>query len=623
MPAPLKINRRDFLNGVALGVAAGGTLSPLEILAQQSSGAYPPAMTGLRGSHPGSFEVAHRLAWAGEAWPRPEAQTDDTYDLIVVGGGISGLAAAFLYQQRTGGDGRVLVLDNHDDFGGHATRNEFRVDGKTLIGYGGSQSIDTPGSYSPVSSRLLRDVGIDVRRFYDYFDQRYFESRGLGNGVYFSREKYGVDSVRPNVLRNRFEGGPGDVDAIVGSYPIPDAAKNDLRRVLGRNPDYLDGLDREARIARLRSMSYSAFLTDVIGAASQVALLLRDTAKGWWGVGFDALSALEAYRLGMPGMDGLGLGELPAKAPERDEPYIFHFPDGNAGVARALVRKLNPAAIPGRTMEDIVTARADYGLLDLPTLNNRIRLNSTAVDVRHSDDERFVDVTYVRGEQAYRVRGRHVVLACYNSMIPYLCPEVPAEQKRALRYAEKVPLVYISIAIRNWKPLAELGYRSFHVPQAILMHSFGMDFPVSMGGYEYTRRPDEPTVLHGSHVPAFPDVGLTARDQHIAGRKLLYEKTFAELEQDIVRQLSGALEPGGFDAGRDLAGLTVNRWPHGYAYEYNDLSDPPDWGPDTGPHIAGRAPIGRISIANSDASAYAFVDGAIDAADRAVAEQLA
>ena len=99
--------------------------------------------------------------------------------------------------------------------------------------------------------------------------------------------------------------------------------------------------------------------------------------------------------------------------------------------------------------------------------------------------------------------------------------------------------------------------------------------------------------------------------------------SFDNYEDLILEQLEGALSPGGFDAERDIAGITVNRWPHGYAYEYNDLYDPPEYSPDNGPHIQGRAQIGRISIANSDASAYAYVNGAIDAADRAVNEQIA
>jgi len=387
--------------------------------------------------------------------------------------------------------------------------------------------------------------------------------------------------------------------------------------------NYLPDLDPATLRERLRTMSYFEFLTDVVGTTEEVALLFRDDAKGIWGVGWDSLSALEAFRMGRPGLAAMGL-KLDTNAPAyADEPYIFHFPDGNAGVARALVRALNPAAVPGRTMEDLVRARVDYSALDDPDLATRIRLNASAVDVRHSAGDQFVDVTYVSDDTPHRVRGRHVILACYNSLIPSLCPELPTAQARAIKYAEKVPLVYVSMAVRNWRPFANLGYRSLSVPQGIFMHSFGMDFPVSMGGYEFTSSPDQPTVLHGSVAAAMPGLGLTARDQHIAGRKLMYEKSFADFERDIMRQVNGALEPAGFDAERDLAGLTVNRWPHGYAYEYNDYSDPPEYGPENGPHIAGRARLGRISIANSDASAYAYVNGAIDAADRAVDEQLA
>ncbi len=629
MSERLRISRRDFMNGVALSLAAGGALSPLEILAQlerpaqAAGGPYPPAFTGMRGAHPGSFEVAHALSSGAATWARPEARTDDIYDLIVVGGGISGLAAAFLYQQRTGGDARILILDNHDDFGGHAKRNEFDVDGRALICYGGSQSIDTPGHYSAVSKKLLMDLAIHTERFYDYYDQAYFEDRKLRQGLYFSRETYGTDSVQPNVLRTFFSTPPDDVAAVVNGYPLSEGAKRSLIRLLKDETDYLAGKSRDEKIRTLRATSYTEFLTKIVGAPEEVALLSRDTIKGLWGVGWDALSALEAYRTGMPGTDHLGIGELGGEPPGRDEPYIFHFPDGNAGIARALVRALIPDAIPGKTMEDLVLAQVDYSRLDRRSSANRIRLSSTAVDVRHAEDGRHVDVTYVTDEQPHRVRGRHTVLACDNAMIPHLCKELPTAQRDAIAYATKVPLVYISVAVRNWKAFENLGYGGFHIPQGILMHSFGMDFPVTMGGYSYTEHSTEPTVIHGSYVPTDPGKGLDAREQHIAGRRKLYELSFNDFERDTVRQMSGALESGGFDAERDIAAITVNRWPHGYAYEYNDYSDPPDWGPDTGPHIAGRAQMGRISIANADASAYAYVNGAIDAADRAVNEQLA
>jgi spermidine dehydrogenase len=618
----LKISRRDFINGFALSVAAGSALSPLELMAGSDGAPYPPSLTGMRGNHPGSFEIAHAVARAGARWPRPEQQTDTTYDLVVVGGGISGLSAAFFYRQRAGNGARVLVIDNHDDFGGHAKRNEFRVGDRTLIGYGGSQSIDTPGHYSAAAKQLLKDLSIDTSRFYDYFDQDYFERKKLTRGIFFSADRYGQDALLRDFMRDWDGGEPIDLPGIIASYPLPEASRAALLDLVTSEEDWLPGRSREEKIALMRATSYSDYLRRFAGAPEDVVLLFRDAIKGLWGVGWDALSALEGYRLGMPGTAHLGLGKLENDAPGRDEPYIFHFPDGNAGVARALVRRLMPDVVPGHTMEDLVTSRVDYEHLDRESSKVRIRLESTAVDVRHTPDGKAVDVTYVRNGSAHRVRGRHAILACYNNIIPHICSEVPPEQKEAIAYATKVPLVYISIAVRDWRAFERLGYHGIYVPQAELMHSFGMDFPVSIGRYHYTRTPDEPTVIHGTFVPTAPDQGLKAREQHIAGRRRLYEMSFDEFESGIVRQMDGALSAGGFDAARDIAAITVNRWPHGYAYEYNDYADPADWGPGKGPHIAGRARIGRISIANSDSSAYAYVNGAVDAADRAVGEQI-
>jgi len=626
MTKKLNITRRDFMNGFAMSLTAGTALSPLELLAMNqkmpNSNLYPPELNGLRGSHPGSFEVAHALARNGARWAEPTDQTDQNYDVVIVGGGISGLAAAYLYKQRHGKDSRILILDNHDDFGGHAKRNEFTVDGKQLICYGGSQSIAEPGSWSPVGKKLLKDVGINTERFYDYFDRNYFKDRKLERGLYFSRDQYGKDYVSDNYLRSEIAGNEQGMIDIINAYPIAEVSKVALFRLLNETEDYLQGTEsKESKINLLRQTSYSDFLRNYVNVPEEVVQLYRDMARGLWGIGWDALSALDAYKSQMPGTRHLNL-KIADESYERDEPYIFHFPDGNAGFARSIVRALIPSVISGKTMEDIVQARVDYNGLDLQSSLVRIRLNSTAVKVQHTPNEKTVDITYIKGGNPYRVRGAHVIMACYNNIIPHICPEVPDAQKEAIAYATKMPLVYISVAVRNWNAFSNLGYQSFYVPQPSLMHSFGLDFPVSMGGYNFTQNPDEPTVIHGTYVPLDPDKGLNARQQCIAGRTRLYEMSFDDFEKKIVSQMNGALRDGGFDAERDIAAITVNRWPHGYAYEYLDYSDPIEFNPNNGPHIAGRAQIGRISIANSDASAYAYLTGAIDAADRAVNEQL-
>ena len=624
MADKLEISRRDFLNGVALSLAAGTSLSPFEVLAQTrgASAHYPPLLTGLRGSHAGSFEIAHAAAMAGAKFGQPDEQTDATYDLVVVGGGISGLAAAYFYLQQEGADKKVLVIDNHDDFGGHARRNEFEVDGQELIGHGGSQSLESPGQYSKQAAQLLRDVGIEVDRFYDYFDRDYFQRQGLGPAIYFSREEYGKDQTLPNVMGDftgRFDS--SGLKKVIETYPISDESKASLAALLQSEEDYLAGRSNSEKIELLNSISYTDFLRDHIGVTEEVITIVRDRVNSYWGFGLDALSALEGWRMDQPGTFGLDLKLDQESLWSSEEPYIFHFPDGNAGVARALVRALIPGTLPGTTMPELALGKVDYSKLDRASNGVRVRLNSTAVDVRHTADQSDVDVTYIRNGKPERVRGKHVVMACYNSIIPHIVAEVSADQREAIEYAQKTPLVYISVAIRNWRAMAKLGCNNIYIPKPSLMYSVGLDFPVSVGDYSYTPSPDHPAVLHGMFLPTTPDQGLTQKEQNHLGQKRIFEMSFDDYESRIVRQLDGALGRAGFDVERDIAGLTVNRWPHGYAYEYNELFDPPEYSPDNGPHIAGRAQIGRISIANSDSSAYAYVDGAIDAAYRAINEQ--
>ena len=612
------------MGGVALSLAAGTSLSPLEILAMEGkSRYYPPSLKGLRGSHIGSFEIAHAVSVAGADFGRPKQQTDKTYDLVVVGGGISGLAAAHFYRERAGEGKSILVLDNHDDFGGHAKRNEFDADGENLIGYGGSMTIAEPGSYSRVAKQMLKDLGIHTDRFYEYFDQGYFSRRKSTPSIYFSADKYGRSVTAPYVFGSyRGAAEPTQIEESIASYPLSEESRQSLARILNDDTDYLAGRSKEEKMRLLRSMSASDYLRKHVKLPEEVVVMLRDYIKGYWGVGWDALSALEGARLEHPAIRNLGLDDVLWGEGFGDEPYICHFPDGNASVARSLVRKLLPGAVPGKTMEDLVTTVVDYSLLDQAENGCRIRLNSTAVDVRHTADEKHVDVIYIRDGKPERVRGKHVVLACYNSQIPYICPELPQAQVEAINYAVKVPLVYTNIALRNWQAWDELSTHSIYQPQSPYMHSFDLDFPVSIGEYRYTAGPDKPAVIHGSFVPAEPDKGLSDKQQNNLGRQRLYEMSYDDHETLILAQLEGALAGGGFDAERDIAGITVNRWPHGYAYSPGLIWEP-EWATEAEkPWVIGRKRFGRITIANSDAGASATTKSAIDQAWRAVRETM-
>ena len=630
---PKSVSRRDFINGVSVTILAQatGALSgcsretenaarvETEISAAQTDGPYPPSLTGLRGNHEGSFEVAHELGWNGKTWPTPETQTDDDYDLIIVGAGISGLSAAYFYRQRTNPDAKILILDNHDDFGGHAKRNEFDIDGETLIAYGGSQSIDTPSSYSKAAAQLLRDLSIDTDRFYQYYDGDFFETHGLSRGIYYDAETYGVDKLGPNPLRW------GQMDeeelrSIIDDMPLADDGREAMRTLFFSEEDYLSGQTPEQKIEYLKTISYVDFLTDHANVPGIVSSVLNRSLLGLWGVEWDTLSALEGVRYGMPGTWALGVYDM-LEEDEFDEPYIFHFPDGNASIPRMLVRDLIPGSCPGSTMEDIVKARVDYSVLDQENANIRLRLNSTAVSMRNIDGEDKVEIVYVKDGTAYKVRGRHGIMAGYMHMAPHICPELSNAQKEAIEYAVKTPLVYINVALRNWRPIKECGYGHLYAPNAFCNAS-RLDFPISMGGYDFTKSPDEPTILTLQHFPIVPGAGQTMREKFRAGQHQLYRMPFEEFEREVVDQLTAMYGPYGFDAARDITAITVNRWPHGYAYEYHELHDPADWNPKKGPHVEGRRSIGRISFANSDSEAKAYVNAAIDAADRAVTEQL-
>jgi spermidine dehydrogenase len=500
MSRPLNITRRDFLNGVALTVVAGGA-APFGCARSAHTLVYPPALTGLRGAHAGSFETAHALAWDGKSWERPAHQTDNTYDLIVVGGGLSGLAAAHHFQREAGEHARILILDNHDDFGGHAKRNEFDVDGRLLIGYGGSQSIDGPAHYSPQARKLLEDLGVHTERFYDYFDQGFYDGFGLNAGMYLDRKSYGADQLAD--LPIRYWGDEPDLESTLNAIsllPFPDDVREHIGRVLTAKIDHLTGKSVDEKIAYLRTISYEEFLRRDVGAPEELLTLLRRTVAGLWGAGWDVLSALEAARLGMPCVGDMGLGAHIPDPYDGDEPYIFHFPDGNASLARLLVRKLSPRSAPGDTMEDIILAPVDYDMLDRRDARVRIRLNSTAVDVRHTPDKEAVDVVYVTNDEARRVRGRSVILACYSAIAPYLCPEMKPAQREAIESAEKIPLVYVNVALRNWRAIADAGYHRLYAPQAFF-ESVSLDFPVSIGDYHFARTPDDPIILHMQPVP--------------------------------------------------------------------------------------------------------------------------
>jgi len=637
MPDRFGITRRDFLDGILL--ALGSTLLPPLALGSGlerwlTADDYPPGRTGLRGNHPGALETAHALAWTGKRdWGTVTEPDRSDYDLVVVGAGISGLAAAWFFRQQQGPQARILLLDNHDDFGGHAKRNEFVVDGRPRLSYGGSQTMQTPGRYSRIAASLLHDLGITFDRFVSAYDRTFFQRHALRPMTFFDRKTYGRTSLVPYTFTDMSWGVPGIARSplspaqAVERMPLGSRAKEQLLRILTESDNALNRIDAEARISYAGRTPYFTFLREQHGVDDpDVFRLLRGLPAEYTGQGADTLSALEALALELPGITERAVGNLTPDAsgrltPDETEPYIHHFPDGNASIARLLVRGLIPHVAPGSTMDDVVLAPFDYGRLDRPDSPVRLRLSSTVVRVTHEGpppQAERLSVTYVHENRAYRVRAKHCVMACYNMMIPHLVPELPQEQKDALRLAAKAPLVYSTVSLRNWRAIREAGLGAADCPGSF-HQSLLLDYPVRMGGYDLSDDPAHPMILTMAHVPLADEYGTPPREQFRQGRVKLLSMPFAQFETAIKDHLNEMLGPGGFDADRDIQALTVNRWAHGYAYQGSALYDP-EVAPERSHHVLGRRPMGHITIANSDAGARAYVDTAIDQAWRAVQE---
>jgi spermidine dehydrogenase len=632
------ITRRDFLNGMAIG--AGGVLAGAWLpgmldaqtaaTGQDAPGYYPPTLTGMRGSHPGSFETAHAVR-DGDFWEKAgkPVDTGENYDLIVVGGGISGLAAAYFYRKQTPSV-RILILDNHDDFGGHAKRNEFRPGGRLLLTNGGTVAIESPFPYSKQARELIAELGIDPPAFQkEYTDRDAYQ--GMGFAYFFDKETFEAERLVTGAPsgsgRGRTAGGKWA--DFLAKTPLSAEAQKDIVRIQEGEVDYMTGVPQAEKKSRLSGMSYKDFLLNLIKAHPEALKFYQTRTHGLYGIGIDAVPALDCWAIHFPGFQGMGLDRVPSKGLSftalgevtPQEEYHFHFPDGNASIARLLVRSLVPGSAPGNTAEDIVTAKMDYNRLDHSDSAVRIRLNSTAVAVHHAGDKasaKAVEVIYGREGKVYRVRGKGTVLACWNVVIPYICPDLPPEQKQALHYGVKVPLVYTVVALRNWSSFHKLGIRGVSCP-GMYHSSINLDQAINIGEYKPSRSAEDPILVRMLRTPCQP--GLPAREQQRAGHYELLATPFETFERNIRDQLARVLGSGGFDPARDIEAITVNRWPHGYAYEYNPLWDP-DWPQGKRPCDIARQRFGRITIANSDAAAAAYTDQAIDQGYRAVQELL-
>ncbi len=615
----LPVTRRDFVHDV--GLAGFGLALPWAGLAfTPGSGEpyYPPTLAGLRGSHPGSFEVAHALAREGRRFENPQA-LDESYDLIVIGGGISGLAAAYFHRKLHGPQSRILILDNHDDFGGHAKRNEFHQGGPMRLAWGGTVNMEYP-EFSAVVNGLIRELGIDIPRLRQDFGFNWLGPQGgMQPALLFHEARYGRDVLLRGVTLDNLE--PAGLAAHVDAFPLPEDARSKLKAFLLADRDVLAGMTPAERETYLHRTSYTDFLRRHFDLPDAAVQIFSNVPAGFWGLPAESLSVAECLWSGLPGAHVTG-GSDEAGLDENDR-NVAMFPDGNSSIARLLVRSLIPASFPGMAADadpfDIVTARLDYGALDRPVSPVRLRLNSTAVQVANGADSAGVGVDYVQAGQLSRIRAKQAVLACYNVIIPHLAPGLPAAQKAALAQCVKRPMLVVNTLLRNGKPLQTLGIKGAQLPGSFLQNVFLVS-GVNVGGYHPAWRPEDPCVIQSFAGFGAPLAGgITVADQTRAARAQLLGMAFEDYEREVRQVLNSLLGPAGFDAARDILAITVNRWPHGYARDHLDLEDA-DWNVEPRPEVIGRLRFGNIAIANSDAGADAYTHAAIDQAWRAINE---
>jgi spermidine dehydrogenase len=623
-----KITRKDFLNASLLGV--GGMLlaraAPAAWLGDPirwQSGSDAWTGYGGTGDYAASngntrpvLEAAHRAA--DGTYARLPANTIDTgelYDVVVVGGGLSGLMAAYSVAKLSDRSTTCLVLENHPIFGGGAKQNEFTVDGVQLVGPQASNQFGAPreGSAS-LSNEVWTDFGLPRQFAYQDLDpsaahlsvplDNYAHMDGVNEFQvdigYFFDERSGADrpTWRRNIWRN---------DLVETPYSEP------VRRNLLRWRNTAGESGTEFR-RRLDSMTYAEYLEDVLALDPEVTAYIAPVVGLINGARPDAVSAFAAAQIGMPGVGRIRsrTGRLPQS-----------FPGGNSTYARHFVKYLVPDGISGAPgLEGVHHGRVDVDALDRPGQPSRIRLGATVIRVEHArsvDASEHVSVAYEQNGRVYRLRARAAVMASGGAMTRLVVADLPDEIHSAYGEFQHAPALVVNVALTNWRFLAELG--------APACRWFGDDFgfscnirrPMAIGDPPPPMHPDQPTVLTfymGLHA-----TGTSLAGQVSAGRQELLATSYADYERRIRRHMVRLFGDHGFDPRRDIAGIILNRWGHarlaqapGFYYGRNGRPSPRE--------VVANG-FGRIAIGHSELNGHQSGTGAMAQGRRAAEQALA
>ncbi|MGC1451441.1 MAG: FAD/NAD(P)-binding protein [Candidatus Sulfotelmatobacter sp.] len=619
------ITRRDFLNATLL--ASGSLLltpvSPADLLTRSAvAGPRGDEWTGYggvgdyansNGNTTGVLEAGHQIRdGLFETLPARVIDTGETYDCVVVGGGISGLAAALIFQRHAGEAKTCLVLDNHPIFGGEAKRNEFLVDGHRLIAHQGSAFYPVPYPHSFIA-RFYESIGLKAPRLeYQKWgssapEMQLSRTPYLGaapNGTYF-----GAKFAEPHGLWLTDPWGKQ-----LESAPISPKARAELSKFQSASDSdaHAPQFPGDSISRRLDTITLEDYMIERHGISREtIRTFLSPGEGGGYGLGPDALSGYTAYAADM--LHPLDIS---------DETGTQMFPDGNGGLARLMTKTLIPESIAGEhTLEDVSRNAVNFAALDRAAANARIRLDSTAVWVKHDGDpakSEFVTVAYTRGGKTYRVRARTVVMAGGSWTTRHIVRDLPADRAAAYSQFYRTPCMMANVAVRNWRFLYKMGISGCqwfeglgNYIQVRKLATCGADSP--------TIGPDSPTVLTLKVLYTHP--GQPTEQQGHLGRAELISTPFREYERQIRQQFTEMFARSGFDAARDIAGIILNRWGHAYLSPAPGFFFGKDGQPAPG-DVLRAAPFERIAFANTDLSGVADHRSSIIEADRAVGQLL-
>ena len=603
------ISRRDFVNGTLVGVGAAllGSTAPLQAARRAPVGVFNDPWTGFGGvgdygisnGNVASVRDAAHLIRDGfaETLLADVDDSDEEYDMVIIGGGFSGIGAAYQLHKEHGQDKKCLILDNHPVFGGEAKQNEFEVDGYRLCGPQGSNDFGPPPrDGDDLIADIYRKTGLPFE--YDFVPQDPGKTKVVAPlenyyGVFWEEEIYdtgyfvGEDSDTPWVINPRKDR--------LARLPWSPRLKAELNRAFEDKDVYYTGDDLDRW---LDGMSYKELLEDVMGYSPEVTEYFDPIiAISMGGVGADVYSAYSARQLELPGT------QARYEIDTNQTPGAYSFPGGNTAILRHIVKFLIPDAITGgNSFEEILYNAIDFAALDRPESPFRIRLNATALDVRHAgpaESSDQVHVTYHQGGMVKRIKAKTVVMSIGGWVAPTIVSDMPDHIVEAYSHFYHAPILVVNVALRNWRFLDKLGISSGRWFEGF-GNFFSIRRPMETGKSTQPFDPSKPIVMT-FYVP-FNNPGYSMQMQGSVGRLELLGKSYREYEREIIDQMTRMFSAVGFDAERDLAGIVLNRWGHAY------ISPQPGFhfGMDgkEAPREVVKRGFGRIQFGHSELSGY-------------------